>query len=560
MSNRQFGPFEIVSQLGVGGMGIVYQATYLKTGKSVALKVLSPHFTDNEKARARFEREIEILKRLRHRNIVHCFGGGTQDGQRYYAMELMDAGTLEDVLERRYKLSWEKVIEVARQVSKGLEYAHNAGIIHRDLKPANLFLSKKGHLRIGDFGIAQDTQATALTAPGSTVGTYAYMAPEQITLKQPISRKTDLYALGCLLYQLLTGRTPFIADSMPEMLQQHLSADPPPVTSIATDCPIWLEALINKLLEKSPDDRYYDALAVQVALDDIGTKLAEQRSVVGTQTAGGRTRSEKTKNGKKKGKRTVAAPGLPEAERSRKRKKRKPEDPVPFFERLWVLLTALALVIGGVTWAVWPLSESQLHERAAVLMASDDPSDWGEARDKYIDRLLTDYPQGQYATQAQEWIDRIEVDLAERQALNRRDRGVKAKSSAEAQFVEALGYQEFGDLSTADRLYASLTEAAKGNAESRPFMLLSERKRREIEQSWQKQPQLTAIEFVYGKLQTAEDHFVNDRLLEAQKIWRDVKRLYGNTSGFTAFVQRCQNRLESKPVPSLESLDPAVTM
>jgi eukaryotic-like serine/threonine-protein kinase len=161
------------------------------------------------------------------------------------------------------RLSWEQTIDCARHICKGLEYAHTAGIIHRDLKPANLFLSRKGYLKIGDFGIARDTQATALTAAGSTVGTYAYMAPEQITGISPVTRKTDLYALGCVLYELLTGRTPFRAETMVEMLQQHLKSEPDRITTEAIDCPVWLESVVMKLLEKDPEKRYYDALAVQ---------------------------------------------------------------------------------------------------------------------------------------------------------------------------------------------------------------------------------------------------------------------------------------------------------
>ena len=199
MTKRRIGPFEIEKQLGVGGMGIVYLATFVKTGQQVALKVLSPAMWVDERVLSRFEREMEILKRLRHKNIVRYYWGGRLNNQHLYAMEIMDGGSLDEVLRRKGRLSWEQTVDAARQICRGLEHAHNAGVVHRDLKPANLFLTKKGILKLGDFGIARDTTATALTAAGSTVGTYAYMAPEQITGLSPVTRKTDLYSLGCVL-------------------------------------------------------------------------------------------------------------------------------------------------------------------------------------------------------------------------------------------------------------------------------------------------------------------------------------------------------------------------
>ena len=194
--HRMLGPFLIEKKLGVGGMGIVYKATYTKNGADVALKVLPLSLTVNKLLVDRFTREMAILKKLKHPRIVQFFGGGSQNGQHFYAMEFVDAGTLADLLREKGRLPWQQAIEFAVQICEALEYAHDQGIVHRDLKPANLFLGQDGKLRLGDFGIARDSDATALTASGSTVGTHAYMAPEQITGKQPISNKTDLYALG----------------------------------------------------------------------------------------------------------------------------------------------------------------------------------------------------------------------------------------------------------------------------------------------------------------------------------------------------------------------------
>jgi serine/threonine-protein kinase len=180
MAERRIGPFIIGRQLGAGGMGVVYRAVYTETGREVALKVLPPGLIGDDKIRARFEREIGILKKLSHPNIVRYYGGGTHEGQRWYAMELIDGGAVSQLLKRRGRLTPEQAIEAGRQLCAALEHAHNAGIIHRDLKPGNLFITTRGRIKLGDFGIARDTEASPLTAAGKTVGTYAYMAPEQI--------------------------------------------------------------------------------------------------------------------------------------------------------------------------------------------------------------------------------------------------------------------------------------------------------------------------------------------------------------------------------------------
>ncbi len=539
-AKRRIGPFEIERKLGDGGMGVVYLAKYLKDNRMVALKLLTPTMSTDDKLRNRFTREMEILKKLRHKHIVRYFGGGTIDGQTFYAMEYIDGGSVEDLLQKRGRLGWEQVIDFTRAICKGLEYAHEAGIIHRDLKPANLFLTKKGQLKIGDFGIAQDTNATALTAPGSTVGTYAYMAPEQITGKKPISRKTDLYALGCVMYEMLTLRTPYEHDSMPAMLMAHLKETPERLTGFAIDCPYWLEALIEKLMAKDPEDRYFDALAVQVALDDVGQRVAARTGVSAATKAG---------DG-----RTSFAPGSPTVEtKGRKKRKKKKKQSGPFYEQTWFLVLCLACVIGFVTWSVWPLGEQRLYEEAKTLMASENIDDWRTAREKYIEPLQERFPNSQYNPEVREWLDRIEMDLALRQATSRKERGIDPRSVAEAQFMEARDFEDFGDLAFADTKYAQLIESIQGNEEARPFRLLAEKHRAQIADR-QNDPLTTSVEFVNQQLREAESLFLDDKLLEAQKIWRRINSLYKNNTTYEKQVEHSVSRLAGKEVQPLEEV------
>ena len=413
MTERKIGPFILGKQIGAGGMGIVYIATYVENGKEVALKVLPPGLSNDPKMLKRFEREIDILKRLTHPNIVKYYGGGTHQGQRWYAMELVDGGSLQDILKKKKRLTWDQAIQVGRQLCAALEIAHNAGIIHRDLKPANLFVTKKGKIKLGDFGIARDTEATALTAAGKTVGTYAYMAPEQIQGNVPISRKTDLYATGCLLYEVLTGQTPFVADNPAEMLMQHLNDDPYNVREKIPECPLALDLLIERMLAKDPDDRPYDALAVHTELTEILQKAQQVVSDVSPEAmaAAGATKGS-----------TVD----PETGEVKPKKKKKKKDNSAFYEKTWFLVTCFLLLIAAAIMLVLGPDEDALFVEAKKAMdaakaaagAGDNSAvvKFDDAKRLFILPYLEKYADGTHVLEVRELLDDAEVAVLEYQA------------------------------------------------------------------------------------------------------------------------------------------------
>jgi serine/threonine-protein kinase len=269
MEKRWIWPFELEEQIGSGAMGVVFRARFVKNDRRVALKLLPKEVAANATLAARFQREMEILKDLKHPNIVNCFGGTCEGDQWFYAMELIDGGTLGTLLMEQGRLPWRHVVEFGIQVCVGLDHAHTRGIIHRDLKPGNLLLTRTGKVKLGDFGLALVAAETRLTAAGKTMGSIHYMAPEQIQGKPPLSNKTDLYALGCVLFELLAGRTPFTGEAMAEILQQHIRQPPPKVSSFALDCPIQLEGLVSDLLEKDPERRPVSAGVVAARLREI---------------------------------------------------------------------------------------------------------------------------------------------------------------------------------------------------------------------------------------------------------------------------------------------------
>ena len=269
MQDRTIGKYRLDGTLGVGTVGTVYRATNVESGEEVALKVLSPDVSHDPLITARFKREMDILSRLNHPNMVRNLDGGKHGEQLYYAMEYLPGGTVRQLIEVTGPFSWQETAECGRQIAAALQHAHNNNIIHRDLKPSNLFITDDGKLRLGDFGIARDLKADDLTLAGVTVGTYAYIAPEQIRGERDISGKSDLYSLGCVMFQMLTGRVPFDGNDFSEIVQQQLHADPPSLKNLVPDCPDELARIIRQLMEKDPAQRPFNARTVQGTLDNL---------------------------------------------------------------------------------------------------------------------------------------------------------------------------------------------------------------------------------------------------------------------------------------------------
>ena len=258
MQIEQLGPYKIGRQLGRGGMGTVFEAVDSESQQSVAVKVLSASLGREDGFRERFEAEIESLRKLKHANIVRLLGYGENEGQLFYAMELVDGRSLEEELRRRGAFAWTDAVDIGIQVCHSLRHAHDRGVIHRDIKPANLLLAKDNVVKLSDFGIAKLFGASGLTADGGVIGTAEFMAPEQAD-GRPVTFRCDLYSLGCVVYTLLAGRPPFRAASLVEMLQLQRYAAPEPVRRFAPETPPELEVLLTTLMDKDADKRLPNA-------------------------------------------------------------------------------------------------------------------------------------------------------------------------------------------------------------------------------------------------------------------------------------------------------------
>ncbi|MEV7504742.1 serine/threonine-protein kinase [Streptomyces sp. NPDC093018] len=249
------GRYRLRDTIGRGAMGEVWRAFDETLGRPVAVKLLLPHDSDPT-ASSRFRLEAQTAGRLSHPNVVGVLDFGEFEGRLFLVMELVDGGSLDGLLSASGPLSAERVATIAAQAAVGLALAHRQGIVHRDIKPANLLLSADDTLKIGDFGIARffDDPNSALTATGQIVGTSLYLAPER-ALGRTAGPASDVYSLGCVLYQLLTGRPPFQADSPLAVLHQHLDATPVPPRQLRTDLSPAFENYLLGLLAKEPESR-----------------------------------------------------------------------------------------------------------------------------------------------------------------------------------------------------------------------------------------------------------------------------------------------------------------
>ena len=258
---ESLGRYKIIKEIGRGAMGVVYQGYDPKIDRIVALKTIRKdrlaESRNVEDLVMRFQKELRATGKLVHPNIIVIYDTGEDEERAYIAMEYIEGDTLEDLIQKGIRFPMEKIIDIIDQICEGLEYTHRQGIVHRDLKPSNIMLVQGEKVKIADFGISKAVGAASspLTQAGILLGTPSYMSPEQIDGTE-INGRSDLFSLGIILYQLLTGEKPFVGDSIPTLLYNIVNKDPTPPSQIDSSIPPLFDDVITKALAKNPDKRY----------------------------------------------------------------------------------------------------------------------------------------------------------------------------------------------------------------------------------------------------------------------------------------------------------------
>src|SRR6266478_7138915 len=256
--------YELDGVVGRGGMAEVYRARDLRLDRVVAVKTLREDLARDQTFQARFRREAQSAASLNHPSIVAVYDTGEDSTSMshvpFIVMEFVDGRTIRDLLRDDRRLLPERALEITDGVLRALDYSHRHGIVHRDIKPGNVMLNRQGEIKVMDFGIARavaDTQAT-MTQTAQVIGTAQYLSPEQARGER-VDARSDLYSVGCLLYELLTGRPPFMGDSPVAIAYQHVRENPVPPSRVDPELPAWADAIVLRAMEKDPADRYQTA-------------------------------------------------------------------------------------------------------------------------------------------------------------------------------------------------------------------------------------------------------------------------------------------------------------
>lgn len=538
MPRSRLGPLAIESKLGDHpSQSCVWRAVHVQLHRAVAVKVFSVPFGATPAARASLAREWETLKKLNHPAIVKCFGGGFEESDAYLAHELVDGETLSAQLERRTRLSWESVLDLAEPIIEALEYLHARNVIHGQLQPDKIMISGLSPVLID---VRTDRAGTPFQSGHPlTVAELALRPPELFSDPANASVSSDLYSLGAILYLAITGRPPIGGQTMQDVAAHVVSDTPEPVASIVMDCPVWLDKLITQLLNKNPSERPFSASAVRLALAEV-RRRAMSRSGVAEHTSAGFSPLNVTDQKDRDEARSLLGQAALDDDRA-------VPDGTPWHDKPWILVAALAILIVGFAYILWPLSEDQMRSRAEALLVEQSRTSRNQAKTSYLEPMLTRFPEGKHNQWAREQIDYVEMLQAEHALSVKLKRNLALTNEGERLYAEASEFERFGDVTTALDRYRSMETLLGDDPTYRPFVNLARRQIAKIERDDRGPDEAAAI--IKQKLAEADQMWQDGKVVSARLIWYSVIELYGNNDNVAPWVAQAQDRLAESKLP-----------
>ncbi|MEM9644393.1 MAG: serine/threonine-protein kinase [Planctomycetota bacterium] len=532
MPRSRLGPLAIESKLGdYPSLSSVWRAIHLKKQKAIAVKIFSVPFGGTPETRADFSAEWNQLKTLQHPGVARCYGGGFEQNDAYLAYELIDGETLSATLERRERLPWEMVLDFAEPIVDALEYLHSQSVHYGRLRPEKIIVSGLSPILV-DVRTSRDDGPYHTSRP-PTSDDMLYRPPESIDDPTMTSPRGDLYSFGAVMYRCLTGRAPFDGDTVEQVQQQIRSHVPTSPATIVMDCPVWLDKLVNQLLQKDAMARPNGASAVKLALGEI-RKRSMSRAGVAEHVSSGFSPLQVTSQKEKDEARALLGRELVDLDEPAD------ADHTSWHDKSSFLLVGLAAMIGVVAWALWPLNENDMRDRAEQLLDQGTRSSLIQAKISYLEPMEKRFPDGEHVAWVQEQIDRVEMVEAEHLLSVKMKRNMPLTNEGERLYAEAERFERFGDVATALDQYRSIVTLMSDQEQYEPFVNLARRQIAAIEGN--DQPQDEAAKIIQAKLSEADRAYRKGNVVAARRIWYSIVDLYGNNMNVAPLVEEAQLR------------------
>jgi serine/threonine protein kinase len=533
----RIGPIALEEPLGGSADSNVLRGIHLERNKTLAVKLLPRHVIDRPMGGDSYAENVRRLQKLVHPHIARVLGGAMDNGRPYLAMDLIKGESLRDLFDRRGRVPWETMVELAQQICEALTYAHGAGVVHRRLTPARVLVTSDESVKLVGFDCAlgDHDAVVGLKAPMCVLH---YLAPQEIRGKRSVGLESnDLFSLGVILYEGLCGEPPWRENTPADLIRAREAAPAPRASAAVLDLPVWLDVLVARLLLVKREGRFASAdearRAIVVAKEKVAAGVgAVKHALSGKQGALNTGVDKREINRLRKAAASSAAPK---------------DDGSSFYERTWFLAACLAAVIGVGAWFMWPLNEDALFAKAKPLMESDRADDWHRAQTEYVAELLERFPNTKYTEEIAAFQFRHAVHRAEERIKNvdRFDRDFQWP--VDRQYYEARRDEQIGDPLSAREKYQALVTQFSGSNE------LEERA--VVELALRRIAAVRAVAALQEKLALADTLISEGEQTRARAVLQDIIDVYDGKPEAALLVERARKRIQDLDAGQTSDLD-----